>query len=252
MKLIRFLIAAVMLSLLALPFKAMAVTAYNQNVTAIYGGGNPDGGWTTDTGSGLTLALRAKGRNDTAYAGTTPNGGTSTYTFATQQGVRGAFNYDFSINTGTATLSSYDFYLVVDQDHSMGVSPVLVNPLTYWIDNSFGNGSTANGAGLEGPFLGTFLNDSVAQNSQNPTFGGATGYPGGPLSVVADATYSYELFAVQNGAGSNGARLASVSMSVVIGNGGAAVPDGGYTIAMLFTGLTCMGLVSHRIRKKAV
>ncbi len=249
MKLIRFIIAAVMLSLLALPFQAMAVPQYNQSVTAIYGGGNPDGGWATDTGSGITLALRAKGRVGTSYSGTTPNGGTSTYTFATQEGTRGAFNYEFSINAGTATLTNYNFYLSVDQDHSGAFVPVTINPLLHWSDNSYGNGGTANGAGLEGLFS-SFLSSSVAQNSQNITFGD---YPGGPLGVLPNGTYTFDLYATSLNDGPGGARLASVSIDVVVGNGqGPSVPDGGYTIAMLFTGLTCMGLVSHRIRKKAV
>ncbi len=244
MKLIRFILAAVTLSLLALPFRAMAITVYNTSITAIYGSGNPDTGWTADNSNGLTLALRAKGRNDTVYAGTTPNDSAGTYTFGTQTGARGPFNYEFSINSGTATLTSYDFYLAVDQDHSAGFTPVTVNPLTYWLDNSYGTGTTANGAGTE---TGLFPGATVAQNSQNITFGG---YPGGALGLVPDATYTYELYAVQSGAGANGTRLASVSMNVVVGGGG-AVPDIGSSALLLGIGLSGLMVLRKRLTRES-
>lgn len=248
MKSVRFIIAAALLSLLALPFKAFAVTAYDQNVTAIFGSGNPNGGWATDTENNLTLALRAKGRNDTAYAGTTPNGGTSTYTFATQQGARGAFNYEFSIAVnGNATLSDFNFFLSVDQDHSAAFVPITINPITKWADNSYGTGATGNGAGTE---TGMFSGATVAQNSQNIMFGD---YPGGPLAVLPDGTYTYNLFATALTDGPDGVRLANISIDVIVGNGrGPAVPDSGSTVAMLLAGLTCMGVVSRSFHKKAV
>ncbi len=65
---------------------AVVPSVWAVDITAIYGGGNPDGGWTADTDSGITLGLRAKGRNDTSFAGTTPNDGAGTYTFATLEG----------------------------------------------------------------------------------------------------------------------------------------------------------------------
>lgn len=234
---------------------APAAFAADTNITAIFGGGNPDTGWTAVTSNNIQLGLRAKGRNLTPYAGTVPSDGNGTYTFATQIGIRGPFNYEFSINAdkgglGGLSLLSYDFYIAVDHDSSQGISYSLANPLTQWLDNSFGNNSTTNGNGVEpvtladvGSFPALF---TIAQNSQNITFGGATGYPGGPIPLEANATYTYELFAVASGAGADGARLASTSMTVVIGAGGAAVPDATSTMALV--GLALAGLVGLRRR----
>lgn len=224
--------------------QVQAVTVYNQNVTAIFGSGNPDGNWVVDTGSGISLALRAKGRNDTPYAGTMPNDGAGTYTFGTQVGAKGPFNYEFSINSGTPMLNAYDFYLVVDQDHSAGVTPITINPLTHWSDNSYGTGATANGAGVEGLFSALGSTNSIAQNSQNITFGD---YAGGALGLVPDATYTYELYAVASGAGVNGNRLASVSMNVVVGKGGAQVSENGSTLALLCAGLMSLGFIRRHM-----
>lgn len=226
--------------------------AADTSITAIFGGGNPNTNWTSDISNNIELGLRAKGRNGTPYAGTTPSDGAGTYTFATQVGTRGPFNYEFSINAdkgglGGLNLLSYDFYLAVDQDSSMGISYSIVQPILHWGDNSFGNNGTANGAGVEPGSFADYVTFpslyTIAQNSQNITFGD---HPGGALSLEANATYSYELFAVASGAGASGARLASTSMTVVIGAGGARVPDATSTMALV--GLALAGLVGFRRR----
>src|SRR5206468_6900736 len=62
---------------------------YNENITAIFGTGNPDTGWTADTENGLTLALRAKDR----VTGSTSNL-SGVYSFATAAaGSRASWNY---------------------------------------------------------------------------------------------------------------------------------------------------------------
>ena len=88
---------------------------------------------------------------------------------------------------------------------------------------------------------------NVGQNSQNITFGD---YPGGALGLDADATYTYELFAVMSGDGVNGTRLADVFINVVIGAGGAAVPESGATFGMLALGL--VGLVGFGARRRSL
>lgn len=221
---------------------AVGVTTYDVPITAIFGSGNPNGGWTVNTAGDIQIGLRAKGRNDTIYAGTTPNNAAGTYTFGTFGGARGPFNYEFSINSDTmdpaVPLSAYEFYFSADGDPSAGVSYTTVNPLAHWGDNSFGNNSTANGAGVEPANLADYLAFpglyNLAQNSQNITFGD---YPGGGYAMPGptDATYNYELYAVASGAGSGGTRLADVGITVIVGRGGAAsVPDTGHTVALLF------------------
>jgi hypothetical protein len=204
--------------------------AAQTTITAIFGSGNPNGGWTASSGGEIQLALRAKGRNDTGAAGTTPNNGAGTYSFPVFQGARGPFNYEFSINSdtndanGVDRLTAYDFYLSVDGDPDQCVDYTTVDPLAYWADNSYGNNSTLNGQGVEGPAAALAGSNNIAQNSQNITFGD---YPAGafPAPGPANATYSYELYAVADGAGPGGARLASVTITVVVGAGGAVCTD---------------------------
>jgi hypothetical protein len=194
---------------------AWAAVVYNEDITAIFGSGNPNTGWTADTSSNIQLALRAKSRIDGST--TNVNG---TYTFAVGPAPRGAWNYEFSINSdvtaGIDPLTTYDFYLSVDGDPSGCIRYTTIDPLTYWQDNSYGNNTTANGQGVEGPAAGLAPTNNVAQNSQNITFGD---YPGGP-QVLGNATYNYELYAVEKGAGPNGQRLASVGITVRVGSGG--------------------------------
>lgn len=200
-------------------------TTYDQNITAIFGAGNPDTGWTVDSENGLTLGLRAKNRNDASTANTL-----GTYSFLNAPPTRGLWNYEFSVNSGTAFLNSYDFYLAADQDSSQGISYSTVNALLHWNDNEYGNSSTLNGGGVAGTAASLAGLNSIAQNSQNITFGD---YPGGALPLEANATYSYNLYAVRSGDGVNGTRLANVDITVVVGAGGAAVPDSGSTLALL-------------------
>lgn len=197
-----------------------AAVVYNENITAIFGTGNPNGGWTADTSNGIQLALRAKNRT----TGDTTNV-TGVYTFASaaspSQPNRASWNYEFSINSdrvsGALPLSTYDYYLQVDGNPSQCIAYNTVDPLTYWVDNSYGNNTTANGQGVEGPASAHADTNNVAQNSQNITFGD---YPGGAQTLTPNATYNYELYAVEKGDGPSGDRLASVSITVVVGSGG--------------------------------
>jgi hypothetical protein len=236
------------LALALIPITTSAVV-YNDDITAIFGSGNPDDGWTSETSGSLELALRAKNR----VTGDTSNVN-GVYSYPDAPPTRGRFNYEFSINSdvtgGGSTLSRYDYFLGVDQDSSAGVNLVFVDPLFYWGDNSFGLSSTANGAGSEPANLVDYLSFpflfTIAQNSQNVTFGG---YPGGALPLEPNATYDYQLFAVAKGAGINGARLADVGIQVVIGAGGAAVPDSGTTGLMFAGAFGVLALATRAVRR---
>ena len=196
---------------------ALAAVIYNDNITAIFGSGNPDTGWTSDTSNGIQLALRGKNRDD---ASTTNAAGV--YSFPVGAPLRGSWNYEFSINSdvtgNTIPLSTYDYYISVDNDASQCIRYTTVDALNYWMDSSYGNNDTANGQGVEGTAAALAATNNVAQNSENITFGD---YPGGP-QTLGNATYNYELYAVEKGAGPNGARLASVGITVVVGTGGVA------------------------------
>ncbi len=217
---------------------------YNQPITAIFGSGNPSTGWTVDQdiSNGIMLGLRAKNR----ASGDTSNLN-GVYSYATAPATRGLWNYEFSISTAAGALSAFDYYLAADGDSSAGISYATVLPLTQWGDNSYGFGGTAQGAGVEPANLGEISAFpglySVAQNSQNITFGD---YPGGGLSLAADATYSYQLYAVAAGAGENGTRLVDVGITVKVGHGGAAVPDSASTALLIGLGFSAIAWLRRR------
>lgn len=199
----------------------MAATVYafgfNQNIVAIFGAGNPNTGWTTDTAAGgVVVALRAKNRLD---ASTTNVSGVYSFPTGVQppNNNRAVWNWEFSIDSGDAFLNAYDFYVAVDMDHSQATSYTTVNALTNWIDNSYGTSTTLNGAGLEGTAAMYASTSTIAQQSQNLVFAG-----GNPL---LDATYNYQLFAVASGAGPEGTRLATTAITVIVGDGGPAFLD---------------------------
>ena len=235
----------VLATALALSQSSYATISYDQTITSIFGNGNIDTGWTVDTeANGIQLGLRAKGRTDTIYNNTAPNS-SGVYSFASNAGVRGAYNYEFSINSGSVNLIAYDFYLAVDRNPSQGISYSTVVPLTYWADNSYGNNSTANSAGAEPTDAAqnlVFISGlNLAQNSEALTF---PDFPGGALPLVNDATYSYDLYAVAKGNGANGTRIADVGITVNVGAGGARVPDAGSTCMML--GMAVAGIAGLR------
>jgi hypothetical protein len=200
---------------------------YNQNITAIYGSGNPDAGWATDNGNGIQLGLRAKNRD----TGATPNVN-GIYSFATGYNAandRALWNYEFSINSGTPFLSFYDYFLGVDLDPSQAINYLVLDPLAAFSDNSYGSNATLNGQGTEGTAATYASLNAVAQNSENIVFLG--------LAPNLDATYNYNLFAVAKGSGANGTRLVDVGITVVVGNGGATVPDSSSSALLLLIGL---------------
>lgn len=215
---------------------------YNDNVTAIFGSGNPDTGWTTSSGGGIGVSLRAKNR----VTGSTANiNGVYTYNTGTVPPGRAEWNWEWSINSASP-LSDFDYVLGIDTDPSQGINYFYVNPLTFWSDNSYGNHGTGNGAGLEGPYT-AFPDASVAQNSQNLVF------VGGDPNL--DATYNYILSAVQKGGPlptlSDAVPLPTTSITVVVGKGGdpvASVPDSIATIPMLVLGFG--GIIELAKRQK--
>jgi hypothetical protein len=189
--------------------------SFNQTITAIFGSGNPDTGWTTDTASGVTLALRGKDRDNGATPQpTTPGVYEFPTGFSINNPARAKWNWEFSIDSGSVNLSDdYDYYIAVDVDPSECADYVVINALTSFNDNSYGTNATANGQGTEGTAAALAGSNTIAQNSQNIVFAG-----GDP---DLDATYDYELWAVAQGDDPTGNRIVSVAIKVVVGTGGA-------------------------------
>lgn len=192
--------------------------SFDQNIVAIFGSGNPDTGWTTETGEGITVALRGKNR---ATAETANVNGTYSFPTGVQPAtVRAIWNWEFSINSGAQSLAdAADYYIAIDLDPSQGIGYTTIDALSI-PDNSYGNDSTLNGQGIEGLASDLASLYNISQQSHNITFG-AYG-----LDANQNATYDYELYAVEKGSGPGGTRLVSVGITVVVGTGGDPIPDG--------------------------
>jgi hypothetical protein len=147
---------------LAVPCLTQAnITTVNDGIiTAIFGTGNPDGHWNivTDTDNNLQLGLRAKERFS-AFTGSDGSGGYN-FTPGTDWNIEFSVNVDANGTTGTTLASSgYTFFLDID-------GGLATFPLAIFNDNSYGDNSTANGAGVEGTYALLSLTYSLFQNSE--------------------------------------------------------------------------------------
>ena len=206
---------------------------------------NQSTGWTTGTGGGLKLGLRAIDRDNGSFLN---NQGF--YFFL--PGVAGSddskalWNFEFSIDATSPGLGAYDFYLGIDTDSSIGVNyqSYLVDPLTYL----FPQGNTINNQDSH----------EIAHNSLNI----ATFLPFQYSNQEGD--YDFRLFAVAKEVGNSPDPslggiawpetslplnpAADVNIRVTVANG-TSVPDAGSTFAMIGFALT--GLIGISRRKLA-
>jgi len=173
--------SAVALALLALP-SAKADNTYNDTITAIFGSGNPAGGWAAevDPTTGLTLALRAKNRT----TGAINDDGSSTYTetAGTIAGGLANWNFEFSISDPNLTTDGITYQLGFDTDPTAGEAITWVNALAPAGGDAYGTSATASGHGT------AFApGDTVAQNSENIAFAGQNPKLTGEYTYYLDA-----------------------------------------------------------------
>jgi hypothetical protein len=216
---------------------AFASINYNTNVTnsVIWGtGGNSNGGFTVVQDNGIELGIRGKTRypapNDSPAG--IMNQGNGTYgSFPTGNfgpgGVRGSWNFTWSVNSdfanGTTPLDTYNYVIDIDFEPNQGTNflsfDLLGNPLHF--DHGFGNNTTPNDTGTKATSLANAqtlaTTNNLMQNSWNLAFFA------GPLAFdpTADATYTIRLSALSD----TGLRLATNSIDVIVGAGGAAIPE---------------------------
>ncbi|MEM8813270.1 MAG: PEP-CTERM sorting domain-containing protein [Pseudomonadota bacterium] len=191
------------------------------NVTpeVIFGSGNANGSFTGQTQNNIEVGLRGKQRFPPANIFNYD--GNDTYVFDstvlnTNPANRSVFNFEWAINvnadgTGTSTLADFDYALSIDQDPTNAVSFLTFDPINVaFADHSFGNGGTANGAGVEAVDATEYANNltsfSVVQQSWNLGFG---------FSPDPDlpGRYSFDLQVLQKGT-SNVLSSASIVVDV--------------------------------------
>ncbi|MBA4343357.1 MAG: hypothetical protein C0423_14570 [Methylibium sp.] len=229
---------------------AQASLSYDQNVTSnvIAGTGIGNGGFTVDKANGLEIGLRARVRYPSPTNVTNSNGNGS-YNHAVggfgPGNARASWNFDWSINTGTAAISAYTYRIGIDYDAGLGTNYRVFDPLNsvnpnpaagglaLW-DHSFGNSGTAQGAGVEatGVDLATFLasynalesSNSLVQNSWNLAFYSDASHLFDPN---LNGNYSIYLEAFN----ANGGLLARSEIDVIVGTG--TVPEPGSLVLAL-------------------
>ncbi len=204
---------------LSLTIPTQAALSFDQNVTGnvIMGSGIGNGAWTVNQNStaGVELGLRAKTRYPSPLAPVgNPTGNTYDFPAGNPGGSiagRALWNFEWSINSSFnnsgGNLNSLTYLLLIDGDPGAGQSWLSFDPVNQpFSDNSIGNNTTAQGAGVQATtalqYGGLIGANNLAQNSWNMGFGFISGnLPLGftPFNPNVNGTYDFELIAYLSG-----------------------------------------------------
>jgi len=258
-KLIAVCVIAAVGMMLAVSAPAYAAITYDQNVTpdVIFGSGNTNGSFTTDQANGVELGLRAK----IPYAGIIHSGGDGTYSYslaelsAAHSSQR--WNFDWTVNTDFSGASGFliddlTYTLGVDFDPSQGTSfsefdPITPTTASPFFDHSIGTNSTANGGGAEAVDAAGYASLIAANNVLQQSWRLPWANPDSlPYDPTIDGTYDIFLAAFDGST-----QLARTEIQVIIGAGGAAVPEPASLIIWSLLGVGCAGMAAVRRRRRA-
>lgn len=210
---------------------AMAQVNYDADITAIFGSGNPDTDWNSVQENGFVLAARAKERFVSPVMAHVDD--VYTISAVSPQVNRSPYNIELSIQVLSGVLNQADYYLLVDIDPSVGINYQALNIHTSWNDSSFGDASTGNGLGVEGPADPLASIYSVEQLSSNLGFGQFSSV--GLVNPADPATRDFMVVAVPVGADPFSNPITNIHIQVV-NNGG------GQTIQQLIAAIDTTGM----------
>jgi hypothetical protein len=226
---------------------------FDQNVTnnVIYGSGNANGGWTTDRNNGIELGLRAHVRFPLPLNVFNSNGdGTYNHAAGNDAG-RPLWSFDWSVNTNTTGTTGLEvgeltYVLRMDYDPGPGTLFQTFDPINVpFADHSFGDNTTAEGAGVEAAdaagYATLLATSNLVQQSWRLDFFDSVAFPFDPN---LDGVYDFQLEALRGG------NTAGVTSIQVIVGAGAAVPEA--TTLVMWVGLaSCGGVVAWRTKGAA-
>jgi len=239
---------------------------YDQNVTpdVIFGSGNVNGSYTVDRDNGVELGLRGKLRHNASGApeNTFNSNGDGTYSFnagvaPTQNFPTAEWSFEWSINTNWDGSSSWQlddltYELGLDDDPTSATNFLTFDPINgvngplgvQW-DHAIGNNATgsgggtsiSNGASNASGYAGLIASNNVAQQSWKPHWF----IPG--FDPTVNGTYDFYLTASDGGG-----EVARTEIQMVVGGGGAVVPEPSTLLSFAAIGLLACGPLARRRR----
>jgi hypothetical protein len=238
----------------ALAPTVQAIT-YDASVTpgVIFGTGNSNGSFTVGQANGIELGLRGKMRWPASGTYNSNHDGTYSFDAVVAPGKpspTAVWSFEWSINSNFdgngGVLDAYTYLLEIDSNPSQATSFSGFDPINLdtgeFLDHSMGTNSTTSANDSEATNAADYATNihtyNVAQNSWQAHWFLTSFDP------TVDGTYDFKLTAY-----SGTTALASTKMQIIVGQGGAAVPDSGTTLGLLGLSVAGLGALRRKFRR---